>query len=98
MTYSVTANGVSARSGTLTIGGQTFTVNQFGTGPTVSIDRPSLRYGATNSGGSVTAQTSAQIAPADADERCCGVVDRDLESAVARRSARHPEAAPATCR
>ena len=61
VTYNVTANGVSARSGTLTIGGQTFTVNQFGTGPTVSIDRPSLRYRAISASGSVTAQTSAQV-------------------------------------
>ena len=61
VSYSVTANGVSARSGTLTVGGQTFTVNQFGTGPMVTVDRPALRYGATNSGFVVTAQTSAQI-------------------------------------
>jgi Viral BACON domain len=58
--YNVNANGVSARSGTLTIAGQTFTVNQFGTGPTVNLDRTSLRYGATLSGALVTAQTSAQ--------------------------------------
>ena len=60
VTYNVNANGVSARSGTLTIAGQTFTVNQFGTGPTVNLDRTSLRYGATLSGALVTAQTSAQ--------------------------------------
>ncbi len=60
ITYNVNANGVSARSGTLTIANQTFTVNQFGTGPTVNLDRTSLRYGATLSGALVTAQTSAQ--------------------------------------
>jgi hypothetical protein len=59
--YSVSANGASARVGTLTIGGQTFTISQLGTGPTVSLDRSSLRYGATKSGGTVTAQTTAQI-------------------------------------
>ena len=36
--YSVSTNGTSARSGTMTIAGQTFTVNQLGTGPTVSLD------------------------------------------------------------
>jgi Viral BACON domain len=59
--YSVTANGTNFRSGSLTVAGQTFTVYQFGSGPMVSIDRPSLRYGATNSAGLVTAQTSAQV-------------------------------------
>ena len=59
--YSVTANSANFRSGSLTVAGQTFTVYQFGTGPMVSIDRPSLRYGATNSAGLVTAQTSAQV-------------------------------------
>jgi len=58
--YNVVANGVSARSGTLTIAGQTLTVNQFGTGPIVTLDRTSLRYGATLSGALVTAQTSGQ--------------------------------------
>jgi hypothetical protein len=61
VTYSVAANGVSARSGTLTIAGQTLTVSQFGTGPMVTLDRTSLRYGATLSGATVTAQTAAQV-------------------------------------
>ncbi len=59
--YSIGANGVSARSGTLTIAGQTLTVNQFGTGPIVTLDRTTLRYGATLSGATVTAQTAAQV-------------------------------------
>ena len=61
VTYSVAANGLSARSGTLTIAGQTSTVNQFGTGPMVTLDRTSLRYGATLSGAAVAAQTAAQV-------------------------------------
>ena len=52
---------MSARSGTLTIAGQTLTVSQFGTGPMVTLDRPTLRYGATLSGATVTAQTAAQV-------------------------------------
>jgi hypothetical protein len=58
--YSVSTNGTSARSGTMTIAGQTFTVNQLGTGPTVSLDLTSLNFGATATGATVTAQTSAQ--------------------------------------
>jgi hypothetical protein len=58
--YSVAANGVSARTGTVTISGQTFTVNQFGTGPQVALDKTTLNYGATISGTTVTAQTTAQ--------------------------------------
>ncbi len=60
ITFNATANGTNFRSGSLTIGGQAFTVYQFGTGPFVSIDRPTLRYGATNTGGATSAQTSAQ--------------------------------------
>ncbi len=59
--YSIGANGVSARSGTLTIAGQTLTVSQFGTGPMVTLDRSALRYGATLSGATVTTQTAAQV-------------------------------------
>ena len=59
--YSIGANGVSARSGTLTIAGQTLSVNQFGTGPMVTLDRATLRYGATLSGATVTTQTAAQV-------------------------------------
>ena len=84
VTYNVTANGANFRSGTLTIGGQTFTIYQFGTGPIVSIDRPSLRYGATNSGGRDRADLRAD-ATADADERSGRVLDRHVQSAVAGR-------------
>jgi hypothetical protein len=60
VSYLVAANGALARSGTLTIAGHTFTLNQVGTGPMVTLDRTSLRYGATLSGALVTAQTAAQ--------------------------------------
>jgi hypothetical protein len=59
--YNVSGNGVGARTGTLTIANQTFTLNQFGTGPTASLDKTTLNYGATLSGTIVTSQTSAQI-------------------------------------
>ncbi|HEY7500963.1 MAG TPA: BACON domain-containing carbohydrate-binding protein [Vicinamibacterales bacterium] len=59
--YNVSGNGVTARTGTLTIGGQAFTLNQFGTGPTASLDKTTLNYGATMSGTLPTSQTSAQI-------------------------------------
>ena len=41
--YSVTANGTSFRSGTVTVANQTFTIYQFGTGPLVTLSRASLR-------------------------------------------------------
>jgi hypothetical protein len=59
--YGVSANGVPPRTGTLTIGGQTFTLTQTGTGPQVTLDKTSLRYGATINGTTVMAQTSSQI-------------------------------------
>jgi hypothetical protein len=58
--YSYTANGTNFRTGTITVAGQTVTFYQFGTGPFVSLSRISLRYGATRSGGVVTAQTTSQ--------------------------------------
>jgi hypothetical protein len=61
ISYQVSGNGISPRTGTLTIAAQTFTINQFGTGPIVTLDKPSLRYGATHSGTIVTSQTSAQL-------------------------------------
>jgi hypothetical protein len=61
VSYSVNSNGVTARTGTLTIANQTFTLNQFGTGPTASLDKTTLNYGATLSGTVLTAQTSTQI-------------------------------------
>ena len=59
--YNVSANGVSARSAQINVNGATMTVNQFGTGPTVALNRTTLNYGATISGSTVTAQTSSQI-------------------------------------
>lgn len=58
--YSVSANGLSARSGTITAGGQTFTINQSGTGPTMSVSRSSLYFGATHTGTTLAAKTSGQ--------------------------------------
>jgi hypothetical protein len=58
--YTIAANGVSARSGTVTVNGQTLTVNQLGTGPHVALDKTSFNFGATISGSTVVAQTSAQ--------------------------------------
>jgi uncharacterized protein (TIGR03437 family) len=53
--FSVAANSDSApRSGTLTIGGQTFTVNQGGTGCTFSISPTSQDFAAAGGTGSVT--------------------------------------------
>ncbi len=60
VTYNVQSNGVSARAGTLTIAGRTFSVSQLGTGPTVALDRSALNFGATLSGASATFQTSTQ--------------------------------------
>jgi Viral BACON domain/Matrixin len=59
--YSVTANGTSQRSGSLTIAGQIVTVTQAGTGPTMTLDRTSVRFGAVGSGGAFLSQTSAQV-------------------------------------
>ena len=61
VSYTVAANSaLSQRSGTMTIAGQTVTVTQDGTGPFMSLDRTSLNFGATTSGGTFTSQTSAQ--------------------------------------
>ncbi len=51
VTYSIAANSGSARVGTLTIGGQTFTVNQAGA-PAMSLSQSVLNYG--NGGGTIT--------------------------------------------
>jgi len=60
--YSVAANGGATRSGTLTIGAKVFTVTQPGPRPAVAaLDKTSLRYGATLSGTTVMARTSAQV-------------------------------------
>jgi subtilisin family serine protease len=59
--YSVAANPPpgAARSGTMTIGGQTFTVTQGAIG-TLTLDRSSLTFAATNSGTALNNQTAAQ--------------------------------------
>ena len=59
--YGIAANGPSYRSGTITIAGQTFTVSQTGAGPTMSLDKTSLRFGATTAGASIVAQTPSQL-------------------------------------
>jgi Viral BACON domain/Matrixin len=59
--YSVAANGTTLRSGSLTIAEQTFTLSQAGTGPTMTLDRTSVRFGAVGSGGSFLSRTSPQI-------------------------------------
>jgi hypothetical protein len=61
ISYNVSGNGVTARVGTLTIGGQQFTLTQFGTGPTASLDKTILNYGATLSGTLMTSKTSTQV-------------------------------------
>ena len=60
VSFNVSSNGVSGRLGTLTIAGNTFTVVQSGSGPVVTLDKTSLRYGATLSGAQLTSQTTAQ--------------------------------------
>ena len=60
--YTVSPNGgVGPRAVALTIGGQTFSISQNGTGPLMSLDRTSLAFGAISSGTAFTAQTPAQI-------------------------------------
>jgi hypothetical protein len=61
VSYTVSGNGVTARTGTLTIANHTFTLTQFGTGPFASVDKATLNYGATVSGTMLTAQTSTQV-------------------------------------
>jgi Viral BACON domain/Matrixin/Putative binding domain, N-terminal len=58
--YNVSANGVSTRSGQVTVNGQTLTINQLGTGPAVSLSPTQLNFGATITGTTVTAQTTSQ--------------------------------------
>jgi hypothetical protein len=59
--YTVTANGgASQRTGTVTIGGQTFTVIQNGTGPTMALDRDTLVFGAATNGAAFITKTSTQ--------------------------------------
>jgi hypothetical protein len=61
VSYTVAANTVlDLRSGTLTVAGQTFTVTQSGTGPTMSVDRTSLYFGATTTSVAFTTKTRSQ--------------------------------------
>lgn len=61
VTYSVAANNaVSFRVGALTIAGQAVTVTQSGSGPSMSLDKPSLMFGASSNGVALTRQTGTQ--------------------------------------
>lgn len=61
VSYNVLPNGAASyRAGTITIAGQPFVVTQTGTGPTMSIDKPSLYFGASTNGASFVAQTTSQ--------------------------------------
>ena len=60
-TLTVAANsGVSLRTGTISIGGQTLQINQSGTGPAMTIDKSSLIFTAVSNGAAFTSQTPAQ--------------------------------------
>ena len=61
VTYNVSANVGPFRAGTMTIAGQVFTVSQNGLGPTMTLDKTALRFGATSTGTSFVAQTGPQI-------------------------------------
>ena len=59
--YAITANsGASFRQGSLTIAGLSFTVTQSGSGPAMSLDKPSLQFGATTAGAGLLQKTGAQ--------------------------------------
>ena len=61
MSYSVAPNiAASFRSGTMTIAGQVVTITQNGTGPTMTLDRTALNFGATSSGATLNAKTNTQ--------------------------------------
>jgi hypothetical protein len=61
VTYAVDPNGAAnQRVGTLTIAGQTFTVTQAGTSPTMSLDRASLQFAATSNGAAFVQQSGGQ--------------------------------------
>ena len=59
--YNVLSNPGGARSGTLTIAGQTLTLTQGGGGgPSMSLDKSNLTFGAVASGGAFSATTTSQ--------------------------------------
>jgi hypothetical protein len=51
---------VTFRTGTIVIAGQSFTVTQAGSGPSMSVDKPSLFFGAETNGQSFLRKTSTQ--------------------------------------
>ena len=61
VSYNVLPNSsANYRVGTITIAGQPFVVTETGTGPAMSIDKPSLYFGASTNGAALVAQTTAQ--------------------------------------
>ena len=56
----LTLSGVSFREATLTIAGQPFSIAQAGTGPTMSLDKPSLNFGAASTGVALAQVTGTQ--------------------------------------
>jgi hypothetical protein len=58
VSYSFTANTGAARTGTLTIGGLTFTLSQ--SAALMTLDRTTLNFAAVNNGGTLTNATAAQ--------------------------------------
>jgi hypothetical protein len=61
VSMTVAANaGVSPRVATVTIGSQTLTITQNGTGPTMALDRTALIFTGVSNGASFTASTGAQ--------------------------------------
>jgi hypothetical protein len=59
--YSVAPNGaVTFRSGSINIAGQTFSITQAGSGPSMTLDRSSLYFGAETTGTLFLRQTSTQ--------------------------------------
>ena len=61
VTFNVSANAAPYRTGSITIAGQTFTVRQNGSAPTMTVDKTALNFGAASLGAIFSAQTSAQI-------------------------------------
>ncbi|MEO7272622.1 MAG: BACON domain-containing carbohydrate-binding protein, partial [Vicinamibacterales bacterium] len=59
--YSVAPNPGAARSGTLSIAGQTVTVTQAANLPEMLLDTSTLTFGAVTSGGAFSAKTTAQV-------------------------------------
>jgi hypothetical protein len=61
VTFTVAPNpGVALRVGTITVGGQTFSITQTGSGPAISVSPSVLHFGAVNRGSRFDSVTSAQ--------------------------------------